>query len=51
MDVIGGRQFGQEGGYDVGEEYGADGDGRDEVDGCRQDEDVEDVVYEAWLSR
>lgn len=48
MDVVGRCELDEEAGDYVGEEDGAFGDvGADEVEGGGEEEDVEDVVYEA----
>lgn len=44
MDEVGGDEFGDEGGGDVGEEDDALWEGADEVLGGGEDDDVEDVV-------
>lgn len=51
MDVVGRCELDEEAGDYVGEEDGAFGDvGADEVEGGGEEEDVEDVVYEAWIT-
>jgi hypothetical protein len=46
VDEVGGDEFGEEGGEDVGEEDDAFGNiGADKVEGCGEDDYVEDVVY------
>ena len=48
MDEVGCYQLGDEGGEDVCEEDDGLGDvGADEIEGCGEDDNVEDIVYEA----
>ena len=49
MDEVGSAQLGQEGRYHIGEEDDAFWHvGTDEIEGGREDDDVEDVVDEAF---
>jgi hypothetical protein len=49
VDEVGRDQLREEGGHDVGEQDDALGHGgADEVLGGGEEEDVEDVVYQAW---
>lgn len=48
MDEVRGDEFGDKGREDIGEEDDAFGDCRaDEVEGCRENDYVQDIVYEA----
>lgn len=49
MDDVREEQFGQERGHDVGEEYkGFRKVGADQVERCGENNDIEDVVNEAY---
>lgn len=49
MDEVWRKEFREEGGHDISEEDNALGDvGTDEVEGGREDDDIDDIVYQAW---
>ena len=51
VDEVGDGEFGRQAGDDAGEQDGGLGDGwADQVEGGGQDDDVEDVVDEAWVA-
>lgn len=48
MDEVWSNEFRGEGGHDIGEEDNALGDvGADEVEGGGEDDDIDDIVYQA----